>query len=376
MTFIKNCLFGIKKPIRILNSLRSLFSTEIIPHESSAIEERIVDHRAWFKERGFNDEEYEILLGKYPRLKEVHLDQPITAKLSFLSEKGMNQQGIIRFFDNVLKQYPEFLEFSLEDDIEPNFSHLSSLGLSNEEVLIMVIKFPQILSYDIRSNYSRKIQYLMELGFTYAELLNIIFHFPQLVEVSLENNIDPLVTYLIQELDLEPPEVQKIIRKSPEILGVRLGAIRAKLEYLIETGFDLKVVKALLKRFPVFLRGSLERDLQPMLELLLDYSSLETVHRIFIKCPQLLCKSYEMEIHPKILFLVELGYDPVDLKVMLEKFPEILCYSLEHEIMPAVQKSIEIGLTMMQTRITFARNPELFRQTIQKVRRDADQTQL
>eukprot|EP00210_Caulerpa_lentillifera_P002934 g2801.t1 len=311
-----------KRSIRFLNTLRSWFSTEIVPYEAATIAERTLDHRAWFKESGFSEEDYNTLITRYPRLNEVHLDEPITAKLSFLSEKGMNQQGVVRFFDHVLKQFPEFLEFSLENDIEPNFTYLSSLGFSDNRILIMMIKFPQLLSYDIQSSYSTKIAFLEKLGFTRGEVLDLIFHFPQIVEVSLTNNIDPLVTYLLQELDFESHEVCKIIRKSPELLGVRLSAVRVKLEYLIDSGYELKCVKSLLKRFPVFLRGSLNRDIQPILELLMEYSSIKTVQKIFHKCPQLLCRSYELDIHPKFHFFVELGYDPVDLRILLEQFPE------------------------------------------------------
>ena len=335
----------------------------------SASEE--VPASGYLKSLGFGEQKRERLLSRYPGLKRVSFDRPLSPKLEFLSQRGMSRAGMTRFFADVLHVYPEFLDLDLETEIVPVFGCLSELGLSDEEVLVMVARYPHLVGFDVEGTIRDKVAFLRDLfPGDDGSVARIALSFPQLFGVSLDGNLRPVATYLAQEMGLDEEGVRKTFSRCPQLFGVRLSAARAKLDFMIQCGFDIIVVRALVKRFPAFLRASLQDDLRPTMEILLEYGTKESIAALFYRCPQCLCLSYENEILPKFRFLCELGYDPFDLGLLLEQFPELLCHSLEDEIMPAVQKSVDVGLSLLETRITFAREPEMFRETIAKVARD------
>ena len=329
--------------------------------------------RRYLKGLGLTEHHCQALEDRFPLLRRISFQQPLAAKIAFLSDKGMNRRGMRRFFANVLQICPDFLDLDVEIDMQPVFSYLASLGLTDEEILVMTIQYPHLMGYDVEEVFRKKVDFLRQTFVDDAQgIAQIVFSFPQYFGVSLENNICPVVTYFMQEIDLDKADLRKVFSKCPQLLGLRLDAMRVKLDFLIEMGFDMFTIRALIKRFPAFLRASMRHHLHPTLNILLEHAPMEVVRKIFYKCPQCLCLSYDEEILPKFRFFVEMGYDNYDLKVLLEQFPEILCYSLEDEIMPTIERSIEIGLTLTMTRITFAREPELFRQSIAKVTRDRD----
>ena len=335
----------------------------------------VSESNAWryLRGLGLTENHCAALENRFPLLRRVSFRQPLSAKIAFLSDKGMNRRGMRRFFANVLQIYPEFLDLDVETDMQPVFSYLATLGLTDEEILVMTIQYPHLMGYGVEEVFRKKVDFLREtLVDDPQDIAQMIFSFPQYFGVSLENNISPVVTYFMEEIDLDKAALRKVFSKCPQIFGLRLDATRAKLDFLIEMGFDLFTIRALIKRFPAFLRASLSHHIHPTLCILLEYGTRYIVRKIFYKCPQCLCLSYDEEILPKFRFFVEMGYDNYDLKVLLEQFPEVLCYSLEDEIMPTVEKSLDIGVPFVETRITFARHPELFRQSIAKVTDDID----
>lgn len=331
--------------------------------------EHTLDPIEYFRDLDFDEEQIQRLFQKFPSLKSVRFQHPLNEKLLFLSEKGMHREGMVRFFANVLSVYPEFMELDLASEIRPIFDFFQSKGFEDDAVLMMMIRYPHLMGYHVNA-IQKKHDFLSEMDFTEPEIKKLLVSFPQIFGVSLEHNIQPMITYLTQEIDLSQNDLKKVFMKCPPLFGTRISAVRTKLDFLIQSGFDLKTIRALTKRFPLFLRSSLKDNIQPIIELLLEYCTKQTVCEIFYKCPQCLCCSYDREILPKFHFFVQMGYDEVDLRILLEQFPEALCYSLEDEIMPTVEKSIELGLSLLQTRITFAREPEIFRQTMLKVTRD------
>ena len=258
-----------------------------IPEKLPAVESQL----SYLKRLGISDTECEQLLFKFPNLQKVTLKQPLTEKLQFLSEKGMNRQGMIRFFANVLGVYPEFL------------------------------------------------------------LCNVLMHMPPILTLSMEAHLKPRMAYYRECLLFSQNEMLKIFEECPEFLQYSIVKdIRFRVQYFERMGMTLEeLTKLVILQCPQVLGSTYHKELRPMLEYFRSVTSTKCVHDCLCCFPHLMLLSVESQLKPFVhYFQEELQMGRRLFSQMLQMHPRILTADVERDVRPKIDLLRKLGLDQLQ----------------------------
>ncbi|KAF7134729.1 hypothetical protein RHSIM_Rhsim08G0044500 [Rhododendron simsii] len=130
--------------------------------------------------------------------------------------------------------------------------------------------------------------------------------------------------------------------------------------YLTELGMDMEVIKEVTQKFPKFAYYSLDRNIKPMVEFLLDLGIPKSdIPTILSKRPQL-CGVRQMEklLIPTLTYLKNLGMDKKQLIKAICRFPALLACSRQ-KLESTIDLLYELGLPAENLGKVLTRGPQI-----------------
>lgn len=98
--------------------------------------------------------------------------------------------------------------------------------------------------------------------------------------------------------------------------------------------------------FPRLLSYSVDRKLQPVVELLASAGiKAEDIGRVVTKCPQLFCYSIEARLRPVVEFLKSIGVQDSALAKVVLRAPHVLSRNVETVLKPAYESILGMGFS-------------------------------
>lgn len=175
-----------------------------------------------------------------------------TAVEEYLLELGVSASGIAK----LKKSQPTLFQVSLKQKVKPVVQYLSNLlgymstTSSKNRIVRLITNHPMLLHLDVESNLEPKARFVQTFcGMTDKELAVVMSSTPGILGLSLESNIKPTLQFLLDALTpttkgdvseslankIDNKETRAMLRRSilkhPQILGLSLDNLRAKMSY-------------------------------------------------------------------------------------------------------------------------------------------------
>lgn len=333
-------------------------------------------------------------LRNYPQLH-TEVDNLNLRILYFMNEMGITKQKLYQ----MIMQQPGLTATSLlDDELKSTIEVLQSeLNLTTDEVWKLTTKsFPQIMRYN-RNDLRRKLSfYRFELKLTEKELKRLVLIQPGVLRhlpCELQETLD---TFKI-ELDCTAADFKAMILKFPLLLtystkskllpclkyikqseiGIGLGLIKragdpstTSLSTTIEKETLIKKrVKAILLQYPNLLAFSIDNNIKPTIQFLLNDIGLSVtqVGKVIWRFPEVLGLSIENNLRPKIKYLTKSLHITTsssstnnNLASLIERDPRILGFNMISSFPIKINFFInELYFTIDELRTLFIKRPQI-----------------
>jgi len=165
-----------------------------------------------------------------------------------------------------------------------------------------------------------------------GELRKVVLRLPTLLGMSVEDNMAPKLEWLQARIDLDDPQLRKVVLGALSVLSTGIDTLESKLEWLqMRLDLDVKQLRKVVLGRPQLLGMSVKDNLAPTLDWLqgrLDLDA-EQSRKVVLAHPQLLAHSIEANIAPKLVFFEkELRLTLPEIRDWVVKIPTGLSYSL------------------------------------------------
>ncbi|CAB9505417.1 mitochondrial transcription termination [Seminavis robusta] len=275
---------------------------------------------------GMTDSEIETTLMKWGSLLSITTEN-VLGTIDFLQQHLHSDQTTLK---TIIMRSPRCIGFKVStlryklDWFQDNF------GWSRKELLKVLSKQPVLLTLSIHDNLEPSLYWFQEtLNLTDERLSKVLKTNPQLL-LSNKKTFAQKTEWLQKRLELETKEeISIVIGKAPVILGFATNAIDCKINWLQSSLelTDLEVAK-LIWKFPLLVAMSIEENMQPTLNWLVNRLGVRTTKKVVSLLPQVLGLSIQDGIEPKLEFLRrEFGLNEEGLLNMIEKMPALLSMS-------------------------------------------------
>lgn len=216
-------------------------------------------------------------------------------------------------------------------------------SVSEEEALLPAkgSKEGVVLELDIE-------KYLENLSLSPKQISDLKIKHPTMFDMS-PSKFDDTVNYLLTVLQVESSDhfsdghaiVGKMIMANPKILNLSLKNLRAKIDFLSEIGFDSgESLRLLLKKYPGILGLSLDHNLRPTTNTLLELCEKEAV-RLESSNKQGMVKKI-ISLHPQLLAL-----SPKNFAAKIDYFDKKLVdYSADDPYSKKSKRSLALKILM------------------------------
>lgn len=179
----------------------------------------------------------------------------LKSRLAFFEKIGLTTDAR----DRLLRKFPQALKLSVEKNLEPTVEFFAREGMSSVAMLKMFCIHPEFLGMSIDKNLALKMDTLKQLGLTPQECCKAI---PYLAHCSSQQM---LTCYNALKHHFSADNVDLIIRKQPDILGISMDCFEKKLDHLINV--EKRNLQEIV-RFPACLGYSLEQRIVPRFNVL------------------------------------------------------------------------------------------------------------
>lgn len=204
---------------------------------------------------------------------------------------------------------------------------LESLGLDSSK---MMVKYP-LLSTTSVENIRAVVRFLESRKLRRKDVVKVLSNNPSLLGHSVEESFLPVVSFLLTEVGLQEKNITKVVIRCGRLLTSSVDTqLRPTLRFLQELGF--KHMAAVVANNATLLASSIENRLIPKMEWLIGLGlAKEEAVQALIRFPAIFNYSIETNLQPKWNYLVDdMGRGLAD----LQAFPQYFGYSLECRIRP------------------------------------------
>lgn len=204
---------------------------------------------------------------------------------------------------------------------------LESLGLDSSK---MMVKYP-LLSTTSVENIRAVVRFLESRKLRRKDVVKVLSNNPSLLGHSVEESFLPVVSFLLTEVGLQEKDVTKVVIRCGRLLTSSVDTqLRPTLRFLQELGF--KHMAAVVTNNATLLASSMENRLIPKMKWLIGLGlAKEEAVQALIRFPAIFNYSIETNLQPKWNYLVDdMGRGLAD----LQAFPQYFGYSLECRISP------------------------------------------
>lgn len=266
----------------------------------------------------------------------------------------------------IIERFPAILHLSADKNISPTILYLlRALDLGRDDLRELVIAFPALLSYS-RSNLKSKIGFFTRLmKYSVEECRDLFVQEPRLLRAGVKTGLLPRMHFLLGEVEIPMEKLRMIVKKNPLILLYSLEKnLIPKLVYfmLIQLQMTTAQVTKVLLAYPQILNYSLDRSIQPTTQYFvkeLEFSNTEFAV-ILLRFPRLFTVSLRKIKHAVGYFRFELNLSPFQVKRVLYRAPGLLSLNADVNIKDKVSYlQSTLGLTDDQTRKLIAAMPSL-----------------
>jgi hypothetical protein len=160
----------------------------------------------------------------------------------YLLNLGVSTSGI----EKLKKSHPTLFQLSLKKKVKPVVEYLSLLLKQRRQISKIITNHPVLFHLDVKTNLEPKARFIKSFcRMNDHELAAVFSSSPGILGLSLENNIEPTLQYLLNAVSMENDGnvtkqrhneesislLRKSILKHPQILGLSLDNLRAKMNY-------------------------------------------------------------------------------------------------------------------------------------------------
>ncbi|KAM7509810.1 hypothetical protein LguiB_008685 [Lonicera macranthoides] len=182
-------------------------------------------------------------------------------------------------------------------------------------------------------------------------LVDLVENFPSSpLKESSEENFEKATAEERLTATISPPSTTIDSKKLKDLSRVSdIGPARElypHILYLMDLGMELGDIEEMIHKFPYFSYYSLEGNIKPVVEFLLDDLGVpkSDIPTILSKRPQLCGFSLSKNVIPTITFLEKLGMDKTQCTKVIYRFPALLTYSRQ-KLTATVDFLYEMGLS-------------------------------
>jgi mTERF domain-containing protein len=135
----------------------------------------------------------------------------------------------------------------------------------------------------------------------------MIQQYPQLLQYNVDTTMRPKLEFLQSSLTLSRrQDAAQMVSAFPPILWLRAELLQEKMNFLKTVlELDTEELRFLLTSFPQVLGLSVDQNLQPTLEFLLQHLDVDKLREFLAYQPSLLAYSLEKRLRPRIELLQE-----------------------------------------------------------------------
>ena len=202
----------------------------------------------------------------------------------------------------------------------------------------VVTKAPEVLRRKPEGTVQDTVATLEQVGMPTKYVLDASFRFPSLL------NVPPSVIFYVSaylsstEVGFKPRDLGTLYRRNPWLLHPRTVENLRPIVQLLKEGLNIQRVHVVLRGYPQVVLRSVQEDLQPRIVLLQSLGiPLHQIGCMVEAFPLLLSLPIEEQMLPVLYyFQAELGFTRHELWMMLRSFPAVLDLSSEEDIQPVV----------------------------------------
>ncbi|KAJ4834300.1 hypothetical protein Tsubulata_034313, partial [Turnera subulata] len=349
------------------------------------------------------------ILNRCPQLFTFSINDKLRPKIEYFTSFGVDVAILFR-------RNPELFKLSIESNVNHVTQYFLARGFTVEELGAMISSFGCFYCYSLAKNLAPKWEFFLTMGYP-RELL---VKFPHYFSYSLEGRIKPRY-YLVKKhglemklnrmLPLSDPDFKKALEKLRETTNVPFSSTAVPEKHLIadkeeaknvltsflkKLGLSSATAIKTIKKSDLFLDhlvskpggreltgAEIREALVPYLESLskqLESNLLELVNnfpspaiknvesvaptsareREKLKAVSKLNKlDLDGQLAPNILYLLELGMDFKQIKLMAWKCPSLVSYSLERKLKPLVAFLLDLGVSKEEIPTILKKCPQL-----------------
>ncbi|KAA8531089.1 hypothetical protein F0562_005798 [Nyssa sinensis] len=195
-------------------------------------------------------------------------------------------------------------------------------------------------------------------------LVDVVEKFPNppIKERSVENFQNPPVKER-SVATVSPPNTTVDFKKLRALARVSeigpSGKLLPHVDYLMDLGMGLELIKEITRKFPAFAYYSLEGKIKPVVEFLLDLGVPKSdIPSILSRRPQLCGISLSKNLMPTMTFLENMGVDKKQWAKVIYRFPALLTYSRQ-KLKATVDFLYEMGLSAESVGKVLTRCPNI-----------------
>lgn len=245
-------------------------------------------------------EEIKQILSEYPRILYFSVKIDIEPIMIYLQGLGLQKDEI----GNVILRYPQILGFKVEGTLSTSVAFLVGLGVNLRAVSRIVLSEPTILGMKVGNNLLPKVnffrglmisdletsqmievapfvltccnlermisikEYFLSIGISEESLGKMLISLPDILRLECEILTQSIEIWIQEALDLEMPDLVKIVKKFPKFLLIRTEKAAMKVNSLRKCGFSQKQLGMLVTECPQVLGLKVEEAIIPRLDFL------------------------------------------------------------------------------------------------------------
>jgi len=296
--------------------------------------------------------ETQALLITQPKLLCCAVNTALLPRFQFLHKEVAIPLSDLKY---ILLKHPRILLYSLQHNLQPKLIHFFILQLQFRSThLVQLLKsYPFVLDYNLEHHLLPIITFFMkELDFSPMEMRKILMKFPRLLSSSLRK-IQYVARLLRYQLGMNAQEMKRIFFQAPQIVSLNVDETLWKKIYFLQDSLGLtRAQQQQQQQQEEEDEGEEASNLVPEDEKQQHQQQKQTevwvddkLRKILVGMPTLLLCSIENNLKPKLDFLLDqVDGDVFELRDIVMILPPLLGYSLEKRIRPRIERMAAYGI--------------------------------
>jgi hypothetical protein len=302
----------------------------------------------------FPSDKYQLLVSKVGPLKRSKIERYIQ-RHPFLTYRALDSSALRNVYSQlqmdldltpaqVASLMKRSHKWTYRGNIRAICNYFKAIGMKREKVATIILKAPQILQYSA-SNIIETVEFFQGHNFAQEDIACMIMSRPLVLTHSINDKLKCTLEFFKNDLSMNEASWKRVIIRYPQVFSCKIEHLSLRAKYLeIACGLNNKLdVSWMISAFPPVLWLS-EENLESKLSFLRDQFTFDKVELrdILVTYPQILGLSVEKNLTPKIEYLLDKenggGLTTQELKDFVLYQPALLAYSLTSRIKPRVKK--------------------------------------